>query len=114
LPLLREGLISSLVVSGTRKTAVGTGGYRTEIGLRVKTPRKIRCTQDNFALSLQLHESRGTGSVRKCSRVGGEDWQEGRQWRGSVVIDKSFVIMVLACAMAPIVGAGIYLVVYLF
>jgi hypothetical protein len=34
--------------------------------------------------------------------------------RGSVVIDKSFLIMVLACAMAPIVGAGIYLVVLLF
>jgi len=34
--------------------------------------------------------------------------------RGSVVIDKSFVIMVLACAMAPIVGAGIYMVVHLF
>jgi hypothetical protein len=34
--------------------------------------------------------------------------------RGSVVIDKSFVIMVLACAMAPFVGAGIYLVVLLF
>jgi hypothetical protein len=36
------------------------------------------------------------------------------QLRGSVVIDKSFVIMALACAMAPVVGAGIYLVVYLF
>jgi hypothetical protein len=30
------------------------------------------------------------------------------------VIDKSFVIMALACAMAPLVGAGIYLVVYMF
>ena len=36
------------------------------------------------------------------------------QLRGSVVIDKSFVIMALACAMAPVVGAGIYLVVHLF
>ena len=34
--------------------------------------------------------------------------------RGSTVIDKSFVIMVLACAAAPVVGAGIYIVVYLF
>ena len=34
--------------------------------------------------------------------------------RGRVVIDKSFVIMALACAAAPIVGAGIYIVVYLF
>jgi hypothetical protein len=34
--------------------------------------------------------------------------------RGCVVIDKSFVIMALACAMAPVVGAGIYLVVLLF
>ena len=34
--------------------------------------------------------------------------------RGRVVFDKSFVIMALACAMAPIVGAGIYIVVYLF
>ena len=34
--------------------------------------------------------------------------------RGRAVIDKSFVIMVLACAMAPLVGAGIYLVVLLF
>jgi hypothetical protein len=30
------------------------------------------------------------------------------------VIDKSFVIMALACAMAPIVGAGLYVVVHLF
>ena len=34
--------------------------------------------------------------------------------RGSVVIDKSFVIMALACAAAPLVGAGVYIVVYLF
>jgi len=34
--------------------------------------------------------------------------------RGSAVIDKSFVIMALACAMAPLVGAGVYIVVYLF
>ena len=34
--------------------------------------------------------------------------------RGSVVIDKSFVIMALACAAAPLVGAGFYIVVYLF
>jgi hypothetical protein len=34
--------------------------------------------------------------------------------RGSVVIDKSFVLMVLACAAAPLLGAGIYLVVHLF
>jgi hypothetical protein len=30
------------------------------------------------------------------------------------VIDKSFVIMALACAVAPLVGAGIYIVVHLF
>ena len=34
--------------------------------------------------------------------------------RGCAVIDKSFVIMALACAAAPVVGAGIYIVVYLF
>jgi hypothetical protein len=34
--------------------------------------------------------------------------------RGCVVIDKSFVIMVLACAAAPLVGAGIYLMMLLF
>jgi hypothetical protein len=34
--------------------------------------------------------------------------------RGSVVIDKSFVIMVLACAVAPLLGAGIYLMMSLF
>ena len=34
--------------------------------------------------------------------------------RGSVVFDKSFVIMALACAVAPIVGAGIYVMVHLF
>jgi len=34
--------------------------------------------------------------------------------RGSVVIDKSFVIMALACAMAPFVGAGLYMMVVLF
>jgi hypothetical protein len=34
--------------------------------------------------------------------------------RGRVVIDKSFVIMVLACAAAPLVGAGIYLMMSLF
>ncbi len=47
-------------------------------------------------------------------RVGGWRWQCVMWLRGSVVIDKSFVIMALACAMAPFVGAGIYLVVYLF
>jgi hypothetical protein len=30
------------------------------------------------------------------------------------VIDKSFVIMALACAVAPFVGAGIYVVMNLF
>lgn len=34
--------------------------------------------------------------------------------RGGVVIDKSFVIMVLACAAAPLLGAGVYLMVTLF
>jgi len=34
--------------------------------------------------------------------------------RGGVVIDKSFLIMALACAMAPFLGVGIYLVVNLF
>jgi hypothetical protein len=34
--------------------------------------------------------------------------------RGCAVFDKSFVIMALACAAAPIVGAGVYIVVYLF
>ena len=34
--------------------------------------------------------------------------------RGCVVFDKSFVIMALACAMAPFVGAGIYVMVVLF
>ena len=33
--------------------------------------------------------------------------------RGSVVIDKSFVFMALACAMAPFVGAGLYMMVVL-
>src|SRR5262249_39710783 len=32
--------------------------------------------------------------------------------RGSVVIDKTFVIMALACAMAPIVGGGVFPVVF--
>jgi len=30
------------------------------------------------------------------------------------VFDKSFVIMALLCAVAPVVGAGIYLVVHLY
>ncbi len=40
----------------------------------------------------------------------------GREYelRGSVVIDKSFVFMALACAAAPLLGAGIYVVVHLF
>jgi hypothetical protein len=33
---------------------------------------------------------------------------------GCVVIDKSFVFMALACAAAPFLGAGFYLVVHLF
>jgi hypothetical protein len=37
-----------------------------------------------------------------------------RKLRGSVVIDKSFVIMALACAAAPFLGAGIYVVMHLF
>jgi hypothetical protein len=61
-----------------------------------------------------LHGARGTGSVLSRSKVGGERWRQVVRLRGSVVIDKSFVIIVLACAMAPIVGAGIYLVVHLF
>ena len=34
--------------------------------------------------------------------------------RGCVVIDKTFLIMALACAMAPFLGAGVFLVVHLF
>jgi hypothetical protein len=34
--------------------------------------------------------------------------------RGSAVIDKSFVIMALACTAAPLLGAGVYLVMALF
>jgi hypothetical protein len=34
--------------------------------------------------------------------------------RGSVVIDKSFLFMALACAAGPIVGAGIYIAIHLF
>jgi len=30
------------------------------------------------------------------------------------VFDKTFVIMALACAMAPFLGAGVFLVVHLF
>jgi hypothetical protein len=30
------------------------------------------------------------------------------------VIDKSFIIMVLACAVAPLLGAGVYIVMTLF
>ena len=107
-------MISPLAVLAALKSAGRTARYRAKIHSRVKTRRKIRCTQDNFALCLQLRGPLRDRLVPRCSRVGGEDWQEGRQWRGSVVIDKSFVIMVLACAMAPIVGAGIYLVVHLF
>lgn len=33
--------------------------------------------------------------------------------RGSVVIDKSFVFMALACTMAPFIGAGLYMMVAL-
>jgi hypothetical protein len=36
------------------------------------------------------------------------------QLRGCVVIDKTFLIMALACAMAPFLGAGVFLVVHLF
>jgi hypothetical protein len=39
---------------------------------------------------------------------------EKRRCGVGIVIDKSFVIMALACAVAPVVGAGIYLVVLLF
>ena len=52
------------------------------------------------------------------ARVAGLDWGRSVRWRcglrGSVVIDKSFVIMVLACAAAPLLGAGIYLMMSLF
>jgi hypothetical protein len=34
--------------------------------------------------------------------------------RGRGVIDKSFLFMVLACAAAPFLGAGVYLVMALF
>ena len=34
--------------------------------------------------------------------------------RGSVVIDKSFLIMALAVVAAPLLGAGFYVVVHLF
>ena len=46
--------------------------------------------------------------------MGGRSSEGVAGLRGSVVIDKSFVIMALACAAAPFVGAGIYIVVYLF
>jgi hypothetical protein len=34
--------------------------------------------------------------------------------RGGVVIDKSFVFMVLACTVAPLLGAAVYLATFLF
>ena len=61
-----------------------------------------------------LHGAKRDRSRFQSLRGGGERWQQVVRLRGSVVIDKSFVIMVLACAMAPIVGAGIYVVVHLF
>lgn len=53
--------------------------------------------------------------MRVGSRVR-QEWHGVRymlRLRGSVVIDKSFVIMALACSMAPFVGAGLYMMVVL-
>ena len=46
-------------------------------------------------------------------RQGALHWQI--MWvAGCVVIDKYFVFMALACAAAPFLGAGFYMVVHLF
>lgn len=72
------------------------------------------CTQDNFALCLQRRVQRGCDLTLQRLQGGRRGALQVVELRGRVVIDKSFVIMALACAMAPVVGAGIYIVVYLF
>ncbi len=57
---------------------------------------------------------RGNWAGTESKAKGGRDSQGVACLRGRVVFDKSFVIMALACAAAPIVGAGVYIVVYLF
>jgi hypothetical protein len=72
------------------------------------------CTQDNFALCLYYQAQEGCDLTLQRPQGGRGGALRVVVLRGSAVIDKSFVIMALACAMAPIVGAGIYIVVYLF
>ena len=75
---------------------------------------KFACKLSAFALLFQ--DADEEGHVRS-ERQDGASVALGSVWRGcgvGVVFDKSFVIMALACAVAPIVGAGIYVMVHLF
>jgi hypothetical protein len=73
---------------------------------------ELRCGPSQFTLLCPC----GPEGARNEALLEGRGWRliwRGKL-RGRVVFDKSFVIMALACAMAPIVGAGLYLVVLLF
>ena len=75
---------------------------------------KFTCKLRAFELLFQDADEEGhvRSAVSKRGKFGAR--AGAVRLRGSVVFDKSFVIMALACAVAPIVGAGIYVMVHLF
>ena len=83
-------------------------------GCVVENACKTRCNGRYFTIQFQVADLEGKGLFRAVHEMGGRSSGGVALLRGRVVFDKSFVIMALACAAAPIVGAGIYIVVYLF
>jgi hypothetical protein len=90
------------------------GRIPTKNQLRARNACKTRCNGRFITIQFQVADLEGKGSFRAVHEVGGRSSGGVAHLRGRVVFDKSFVIMALACAAAPIVGAGIYIVVYLF
>ena len=82
--------------------------------MRVENACKTRCNARSFTIQFQVADLEGKGLFRAVHEMGVRSSGGVAHLRGRVVFDKSFVIMALACAAAPIVGAGIYIVVYLF
>ena len=85
----------------------------TKWDLQVARRRDFACVERAFGVLFRVRVVRVHDPVP--SGADGRKRRLDQMWlRGCVVIDKTFLIMALACAMAPFLGAGVFLVVHLF
>ena len=75
--------------------------------------REFACVRRVFGVLFRVRVVRVHGPV-SSEADGRKQRLDQVRLRGCVVIDKTFLIMALACAMAPFLGAGVFLVVHLF